>query len=77
MINDPIVMEIRKARREIFDKYGSLRAYHKAIMEKQKEYGNRLVTLSPKRIIPNRQVQQPSAPIDGQMPEMSENRMTA
>ncbi len=54
MINDPIVMEIRKARREIFDKYGSLRAYHKAIMEKQKEYGNRLVTLSPKRIIPNR-----------------------
>ena len=53
MINDPIVKEVRKVRQEIFASYGSLRAYHKAILEKQKELGSRLVTLSPKRLDPN------------------------
>ena len=51
MINDPIVEEVRKHRKEILDSYGSLRAYHNAILEKQKEYGNRLVSLSPKKKI--------------------------
>ena len=50
MIDDPIVKEVRKARQDIFKSYGSLRAYHNAILEKQKAYGNRLVTLSPKKI---------------------------
>jgi hypothetical protein len=50
MINDPIVKEVRKVRQEIFAAYGSLRAYHKAILEKQKEFGSRLVTLSAKRV---------------------------
>ena len=50
MITDPIVEEVRKSRREIFESYGSLRAYHNAILEKQTEYGGRLVTLSPKII---------------------------
>ena len=54
MIDDPIVKEVRKYRREIFESYGSLRAYHNAILEKQLEYGSRLVTLSPKKIDPKR-----------------------
>ena len=54
MIDDPIVKEVRKSRREIFVSYGSLRAYHNAILEKQMEYGSRLVTLSPKKIDPNK-----------------------
>lgn len=54
MINDPIVEEVRKVRQEIFKTYGSLRAYHKAILEKQKEFSERLVTLSAKRIDPNK-----------------------
>jgi len=54
MINDPIVTEVRKVRQEIFNTYGSLRAYHEAIIEKQKEYQNRLITLSAKRIDPNK-----------------------
>jgi hypothetical protein len=54
MIDDPIVKEVRKSRREIFESYGSLRAYHNAILEKQMKYGSRLVTLSPKKIDPNR-----------------------
>ena len=54
MINDPIVKEVRKSRREIFESYGSLRAYHNAILEKQTEYGSRLVTLSPKKIDQNK-----------------------
>lgn len=44
MINDPIVKEVRKARSTIFKMYGTLNAYHKAILEKQKKYCNRLVT---------------------------------
>ena len=50
MIDDPIVKAVRKSRREIFESYGSLRAYHNAILEKQMEYGSRLVTLPPKKI---------------------------
>lgn len=50
MIDDPIVKEVRKSRREIFESYGSLRAYHNAILRKQMEYGSRLVTLPPKKI---------------------------
>ncbi len=48
-MNDPILMEIRKHREEILQEYGSLRAYHEAILERQKQYGDRLVSLSPKR----------------------------
>jgi hypothetical protein len=54
MINDPIVKEVRKSRREIFEFYGSLRAYHNAILEKQTKYGSRLVSLSPKKIDQNK-----------------------
>ncbi len=54
MIDDPIVKEVRKSRREIFESYGSLRAYHNATLEKQIEYGSQLVTLSPKIIDPNK-----------------------
>ena len=54
MINDPIVKEVRKSRREILESYGSLRAYHNAILEKQAQYGSRVVTLSPKKIDPNK-----------------------
>ena len=50
MINDPIVEEVRKSRREILESYGALRAYHNAILEKQTEYADRLVTLSPEVI---------------------------
>lgn len=49
MTDDPIVSEVRKHRLEILESYGSLRAYHKAVMKKQKTYGERLVTLNPKR----------------------------
>jgi hypothetical protein len=56
MINDPIVEEVRTSRREILESYGSLRAYHNAILEKQTEYANRLVTLSPKIIAPNKRL---------------------
>ncbi len=61
MINDPIVEEVRKHRKEILDSYGSLRAYHNAILEKQKEYGNRLVSLSPKKKISNNRIQRTKA----------------
>jgi hypothetical protein len=54
MIDDPIVKEVRKSRREIFESFGSLRAYHNAIIEKQMEYGSRLVTLPPKKVGPNK-----------------------
>ena len=54
MINDPIVTEVRKVRQKIFNTYGSLRAYHEAIIEKQKEHQNLLITLSAKRIDPNK-----------------------
>ena len=57
MINDPIVEEVRKSRREILESYGSLRAYHNAILEKQAEYASRLVTLSPKIIAPNKRLE--------------------
>ena len=60
MINDPIVKEVRKVRQEIFASYGSLRAYHKAILEKQKAFGGRLVTLPAKRVDPNKQLKQTS-----------------
>ena len=56
MINNPIVKEVRKSQREILESYGSLRAYHNAILEKQAEYGSRLVTLSPKKIDPNKRL---------------------
>ncbi len=48
MIYDPIVREVRKSRANIFKTYGSLKAYHDAIIEKQKKYSNRLVTLNKK-----------------------------
>ena len=57
MIDDPIVKEVRKARQEIFESYGSLRAYHNAVVERQMEYAGRLVTLSPKRIDPNKSLE--------------------
>lgn len=50
MINDPIVNEVRKARREIFESYDEdINLYLTAIMKKQKEYGKRLVALEPKK----------------------------
>jgi hypothetical protein len=48
-MTDPILNEIRKNREEILQSYGSLRAYHNAIVEQQKEYADRLVSLPPKR----------------------------
>ena len=57
MIDDPIVREVRKHRKEILESHGSLRAYHNAILEKQKEYRDRLVCLSPKRIESNQRIQ--------------------
>jgi len=60
MMDDPIVKEVRKARREVLESYGSLRAYHNAILARQVDYGERLVSLSPKRIDPNKRVLVPS-----------------
>ncbi len=48
-MNDPILAEIRKHREEILQSYGSLRAYHDAIIHQQKQYANRLVSLQPKK----------------------------
>lgn len=49
MTDDPVVAEVRRHRQEILESHGSLRAYHKAVLEKQKAYGERLVSLNPKR----------------------------
>ena len=50
-MSDPIIEEVRKHREEILQSYGSLRAYHNAMIEEQKQYGDRVVTLTPKRKI--------------------------
>ena len=42
-MEDPIVSEVRKYRKRILESYGSIRAYHEAVMESQEQYGNRLI----------------------------------
>ena len=51
MTNDPIVKEVREARRRILESYGNdYRAYLAALAERQKTHGERLVSRSPRRI---------------------------
>lgn len=42
--NVPIVDEVHKIREEILQQYGSLREYHEAVVEQQKQYKDRLVS---------------------------------
>jgi len=48
-MKDPIIDEIHKHRDEILKKYGSFQAYHQVVMESQKQYGSRLVSLPTKK----------------------------
>ena len=48
-MHDSVVSEVRKHREEILSGYGSLRNYHKAIIEQQKKYADRLISLPPKK----------------------------
>ena len=53
MIDDPITAAVRKARRDILESHGGdIRAYHADVMKRQKELGDRLVSLSPKKRTP-------------------------
>ena len=51
MINDPIVKEVREARKKIFESYNNdIHSYLADIIKRQKKHGDRLVSRSPKRI---------------------------
>jgi hypothetical protein len=49
MWQDPIVEEVRRARREILAEFGNdFNAYVKHLMKEQKKLGDRLVSLGPR-----------------------------
>ena len=50
MINDPIVEEVRKARRELFEQCGNdLGRFFEFIRQSEAEHGDRLITSIKKR----------------------------
>jgi hypothetical protein len=53
MVDDPIVEEIRAIREAIFAEHDyDLRKLGRALQESQKQHGDKLVTLPPRRIKP-------------------------
>ncbi len=50
-MNDEIVEQVRRNREEILRSFGSKESYYTHITHTQSNYGNRLVSRSPKRII--------------------------
>ena len=51
MIKDPIVEEVREARKKIMESYNNdIHAYLTDIIKRQKTHGDRLVSRTPKRI---------------------------
>jgi len=60
-MTDENVKKVRKTRARILQRFGSMERYNEHLMEKQMEYGSRLVMLSPKRISPKPEKQPPNA----------------
>lgn len=53
MLDDPIVAEVRKARREILESYGGdFEKMCRDVMERQKQYGSRVVSREKKVLQP-------------------------
>lgn len=80
MVNDPIVEEIRAIREAIFAEHDyDLRKLGRALQERQKQHGDRLVTLPPRRIEPvppastASTIVTPETPPSAQLPLQSHN----